>query len=382
MAEAQGPGGTVSVATWGLGAVSYTYDTWMRSVGVPVHTGYYIEDLRTLELGWWEERGCHAAFIQLEGQQGISEARVTEIPPGQTLPPVKMAVDETIYVLEGRGLTSVWGADPSRKKTVEWQKHSMLLVPRNQFHQHSNTQGERPVRLLHYNYLPLAMSIVPDPRFFFDNPYLDPTPPVGADHDLYSEAKAVARSDESGREGYLWFGNFFPDMQAWDKLDPNRKRGAGGRTVYIRFPGSEMSCHMSVFAPQLYKKAHRHGPGRVIVIPAGEGYSIMWEEGREKVIVPWHEASVFVPPNRWFHQHFNVGAAPARYLALHPLVQFHGYSDERVQDVSRDQIEYSDEEPWIRQKFEEELAKRGLTSSMPDTAYQLRDYQWAYSEKQ
>ena len=27
------------------------YDAWMRSTGVPVHKGYYVEDLRTLELG-------------------------------------------------------------------------------------------------------------------------------------------------------------------------------------------------------------------------------------------------------------------------------------------------------------------------------------------
>ena len=33
-----------------------------------------------------------------------------------------------------------------------------------------------------------------------------------------------------------------------------------------------------------------------LVIPAGEGFSYMWPEGREKVFIPWHEASVFVPP--------------------------------------------------------------------------------------
>src|SRR5207245_10727824 len=97
--------------------------------------------------------------------------------------------------------------------------------------------------------------------------------------------------------------------------------GAGGRSLYIQFPHSEVSAHMSVFAAQTYKKAHRHGPGRAIVIPAGEGYSVMWEEGKEKIVVPWHECSLFVPPNRWFHQHFNVGGSNARYLALHPPMQ-------------------------------------------------------------
>ncbi len=29
---------------------AYTYDRWMESVGIPIHRGYFIEDLRTVEL--------------------------------------------------------------------------------------------------------------------------------------------------------------------------------------------------------------------------------------------------------------------------------------------------------------------------------------------
>ena len=36
---------------------AYTYDRWMESVGIPIHRGFFIEDLRTVELGWWEESG-------------------------------------------------------------------------------------------------------------------------------------------------------------------------------------------------------------------------------------------------------------------------------------------------------------------------------------
>ena len=82
----------------------FTYDRWMKSKGIPIHRGYFIEDLRTIELEWWEERGCKSAFIQLLGQEGVSAARVTEIPPGKSLPPVKFALDEIVYVLAGRGL--------------------------------------------------------------------------------------------------------------------------------------------------------------------------------------------------------------------------------------------------------------------------------------
>jgi len=350
----------------------------MESIGIPIHKGYYIGDLRTLELGWWEERQCKAAFFQLMGQEGVSSARVTEIAPGKTLPPLKFALDELVYVAEGRGLTTVWLREGGPKKTFEWQSHSLFLLPHNHYHQLSNMQGDKPVRLLHYSYLPLAMSAIQDPSFFFHNPYETPDLVSGANGEFYSEAKLIQGQggDELLGLRAFWYGNFFPDMRAWDKLDANRKRGAGGKSVFIQFPDSELSAHMSVFAAQTYKKAHRHGPGRVIVIPAGEGYSVMWEEGKEKIVVPWHECSVFVPPNRWFHQHFNAGGQPARYLALHPPMQFHGHA-EKIEDRAKDQIEYPDEDRWIRQKFEAELAKRSLRSLMPDQAYTDRDYEWS-----
>jgi len=136
---------------------------------------------------------------------------------------------------------------------------------------------------------------------------------------------------------------------------------------------------MSVFPARTYKKAHRHGPGILIVIPSGQGFSVMWPEGEDKVFIPWHEGSVFVPPNRWFHQHFNLGEAPARYLALHAprhLVS----SSEKVEDLARDQIEYANEDPWIRETFERELAKHGMSSAIPAEAYSDAGYQWAYKE--
>jgi hypothetical protein len=62
---------------------------------------------------------------------------------------------------------------------------------------------------------------------------------------------------------------------------------------------------------------------------------------------------------------------------LHPLQQFAGHG-ETVEDRARDQIEYTQEEPWIRDKFEGELAQRGLTSQMPPEAYSIPGYEWDY----
>lgn len=355
------------------------WDRWAESIGIPIHRGHHVTDLRTVELGWWEERRCMAAFVQLTGQEGICEGRITEIGAGATLPPMTIAVDELVYVLSGHGATTVWsGGGP--KKVFEWGPRSLFVVPRFAERQFANLSGDASVRLLHYSYLPLAMCAVPEPEFFF-RPFDRPDVLYGTE--FYSKASKSAATAPAGDRTFrlraYWTGNFFPDMGAWDQVEANFGRGAGGTSVRINFPGSELTCHMSIFDPRTYKKAHRHGPGRVIVIPAGEGYSVMWEEGHEKVVVPWHEGSVLVPPNRWFHQHFNAGATPARYLALHPPHFFGGYA-ERIEDRARDQIEYPDEDPFVRETFAEQLAKRGLTSLMPERAYRDRSWEWMPGE--
>ena len=354
------------------GEGKFFYDRWIEKQGVPIHRGYFIEDLRTLEVGYWPQRECKAAFIQLMGMEGIAEARLTEVDPGATLPPLKFALDEVVYCLSGQGLATVW-TESTDKKLFEFGPRSLFLIPRGTYRQLGNARGTRPLRLLHNNYLPVAMSLEPDVDFFFNNHFSHPELLQPKGDELYSIAK---RAPGMGR-GATWYGNFFTDMAAWQQFVPHRQRGGGGHVVDISFPRSPMGGHMSVVPPGRYKKAHRHGPGRVIVIPAGEGYSIMWPEGKEKVIAPWHEGSMFTPPDRWFHQHFNVSVTPVRYLALAPLPQFSGTS-EKVEDRKRDMIDYPDEEPWIRQMFEEELTKRGLKNLMPDEVYRDRDYKWGY----
>ena len=127
----------------------FAYDEWIEALGLPVHRGFFVPDTRTVELGWWEERKCHAAFIQLAGQEGVSEARITEIAPGETLPPYKLAIDEVVYVLAGRGLTSVWSDEGGTRRTFE-PLPSTVTRPRSRSQsvtrrpQHSETRRPAP----------------------------------------------------------------------------------------------------------------------------------------------------------------------------------------------------------------------------------------------
>jgi hypothetical protein len=349
------------------------YEEWIATLGLPILRGYFLDDIRTCEVGWWEERQCSTAIVVMAGQEGTAEVRVSEIPPGKTTTPVKFALDELVYVAEGRGLTNVW-AEGHPMKTFEWQKHSLFMLPRGYTHSYSNTRGDQPARLLQYNALPRMMDGRPDPEFYFQSNVVDLNIAYGDDQ-AFSEAKVVRVSEEEQRGGAYWLGNFFPNMRSWESLVPNKGRGAGGQVVWIRFPHSRMWNHMSVFGTQTYKKAHRHGPGTLIVIPEGEGFSYMWPEGGEKIYIPWHEASVFVPPNGWFHQHFNVSDHDDRYLAFHAP----GRSNYTYEDPS-DQIEYWQEDPLMRQTFEKRLAEIGIKSIMPEECYTTPGYEWDYGD--
>ncbi|MEE8519317.1 MAG: cupin domain-containing protein [Dehalococcoidia bacterium] len=361
----------------------FTHDNWLEvqaDKGVPVYRDCYIDDLRTIELGHWDLRDCDAAFVKFTDMEGITEARVQEIPPGGSLKPFKLGVDELVYVLQGTGFASVYGEISDVRRDFEWSTRSAFVIPRNAWCELRNMEGDRPVRLLHFNYLPLGMTVVTDPEFFFNNRAVNGSMIDRADGEFFSEAKDIVKEFGSawGTVGAkVWRGNFWPDLLAWDKLTDMGNRGAGGSSVNMYVPGSEISAHMSVFPPLTYKKAHRHGPGRLIVIPGGEGFSVMWPEGGEKKLYPWHEGSALTPPNQWFHQHFNVGGMPARYFALHPPVQFIGKEEDEQGNAEGINIEYTEEDPWIRQVFEEELAKRGLTTGMPDAVYTDPDFRFS-----
>lgn len=78
---------------------------------------------------------------------------------------------------------------------------------------------------------------------------------------------------------------------------------------------------------------------------------------------------MIVPPNMWFHQHFNTGPAPSRYLAF----KYEGVAVRNSQGVPKswissriggDQIDYADETENVRSMFTEALSKHGLQADM------------------
>jgi hypothetical protein len=78
-----------------------------------------------------------------------------------------------------------------------------------------------------------------------------------------------------------------------------------------------------------------------------------------------------------YHQHFNTGPEPARYVACslgsrrYPFISLRRKSAEgkgatSVKDGGR-QIEYEDQDPRVHRKFLEALMETGVASAMGDT---------------
>ena len=160
------------------------------------------------------------------------------------------------------------------------------------------------------------------------------------------------------------------ELKRWDE------RGGGSSNIVFALADGTMHAHISEMPVGTYKKAHRHGADFHVFTVSGHGYSLYWHEGDPDFKrFDWKFGSVFTPTDMLFHQHFNTGGEPARYLAIafggmrYPTVAdkrktFEGM-DKSVKAGGR-QIDYEDEDPRIRQIFENELRRRGVRSGMAE----------------
>lgn len=339
------------------------YDEFLSQEGVPVYTGFAIEDVKTLEVGPWARKGGRGAYINLDGNGGTNDCYVVEIPGGGSLAPAHQMFEELIWVVEGSGATQVW-YDEKKKVSFEWNTGSLFSIPLNAWHQHHNGQGNKSARLLAVTTAPTVISLYHNLDFVFncDHKFTDR---FAGDEDYFNgQGKLHLRRVLST--------NFVPDTYT-QELYGWKERGAGGRNVMFELAHNTLAAHISEFPVGTYKKAHRHGPGAHVIILSGQGYSLLWPANGEIREAQWKPGSIVVPPNAWFHQHFNSGATPARYLALRWGSQRYisgafFAADAQLADVDVKQggaqIEYPDEEPVIHKTFEDYLAKAGATCRM------------------
>ena len=338
------------------------YLKWQTDSGVPVIRGMYVEDLSALELAPWPRKGGRGAIVSLDGTGGVNDMHVVEIAPGGSSDPEQHLYEEMVYIVSGRGATTIW-YDHGRKQSFEWGAGSLFAIPLNAWYQHFNGSGSEPVRYAAVTNLPIVLSIFHNLDFVFNNPFMFT--------DRFLDEKGYFSGEGLLHKNRIWETNFVPDVNT-TLLYSWKERGAGGSNIFFELAHNSMGAHISQFPVGTYKKAHRHGPGAHVIILDGVGYSLLWVEGQGWKRCDWKPGSVIVPPENWFHQHFNTGAQPARYMALRYIgrryLQPGAFRGEEGIDVSVQeggwQIEYSGEDQAIHELFESELAKSKAACQM------------------
>lgn len=342
------------------------YGEWARREGIPIATGFGV-DLRALELGPWARSGTSGALIHLDGRGDFVDVQVVEIPGGGSTEAHRHLYEEVVFVLDGVGSTEV--EIPGRgTHSFEWRAGSLFALPLNGTHRHHSGSGRAPARLATVTDLPLMLNVFRDEAFIFDNPGSFPR---RFGEERFFRGEGTMHPDRPGR--HLWETNLVPDLRTFP-LREWKERGAGGSNIFFALADGSMHAHVSEMPVGTYKKAHRHGPDFHIFPVAGEGYSLYWYEGDpDPARLDWRPGSVFAPADRQFHQHFNVSAEPARYLAVaFGSMRYPTVADKLATWMGMDvslraggrQIEYEDEDPRIRRTYESELAARGIAPRM------------------
>src|SRR6202521_4963761 len=123
------------------------YTRWVKSEGLEIQSAMYQPDLHTVELRPWARRGGRGVFLNHDASRTSNDAYVCEIPPGKELSPQRQLFEEMIYILDGRGSTSVWN-DAGAKLTFEWKAGAVFAIPLNAWHRHFNASGKEAVRFV------------------------------------------------------------------------------------------------------------------------------------------------------------------------------------------------------------------------------------------
>jgi mannose-6-phosphate isomerase-like protein (cupin superfamily) len=345
-----------------------SYLAWCDEQPVPVIDDFGM-DLSKLDVQPWDLYGMNGAICLLKGRDDFNSIFCFELPPGSKSRELHHLYEEIVYVIDGFGSTQIETPDGS-KHSFEWGRNSLFSVPLNARYQHFNGSGTEPARLATVHNFPFLINLFRNEEFIFntDRDFSERLGPNG-----YFQGDGQMIEIRPGR--HQWETNFVADITNFT-LKSWAERGKGSSSLRWVLSDSTMGCHTSQIVPGTYKKAHRHTCGTNVFTIDGEGYSILWYEGKEdeRVRIDWDHGVVVTPPEQMFHQHFNTGNTPSRYLAVqfgtvrYPMLaakvkKWTSGNDTSVKDGGN-QIEYADQTDDLHAIWLEEIDRKGVPSEI------------------
>ena len=147
--------------------------------------------------------GIGGAYLPA-GTGETNDAYICEIPPGKALEPQKHMFEELIYVVSGRGATTVWN-EGEPKHTFEWQEGSVFSPPLNSWHQNFNGNGSEPARYLAVTSAPCMINLIHNTDFIFNCHYVF--------SDRYDSQADYFSNPGTWYSGRTWKTNFVADVK-------------------------------------------------------------------------------------------------------------------------------------------------------------------------
>ena len=288
------------------------FEDWVAKEGLDLIRGTIVKNVYTQPLKPWKRTGGSGVMIQLDGTGDMDAAYICEIPSGGELQPEKHFYEDLIYVLKGRGSTSVW-YEGQRKNHFEWQEGSLFTLPLNAWFQHFNGSGSEPARFIAVTTAPIMMNIIRNEDYIFNNPAVFPERYNG-EEDYFSGKIKWETFTAWDKPLSLAFSNFIADINGIPFRESSR--GGGIRTMSWELGNGILGSHSTIFPSGTFTNIHRHGPGDHVLWLTGRGYSVLFPEGGEKQKEDWGPGSIIVPPAWWWHGHAVISDEPAQYIAL------------------------------------------------------------------
>jgi mannose-6-phosphate isomerase-like protein (cupin superfamily) len=315
------------------------YENWAAAEGVPIHTGTAL-DLHTVATRPWARFGVDGALCHLDGRCDFLTVFLMELAPSKWSEWQNHLYEELCYVVSGQGETEI-DLGGGQTRSIAWAPGKLLSVPMNARYRH-RAAGAAPARIATVNDLRYLLNLYRNERFLFETPLTFPERGEGEIADL--TAISVAASER-----------------------PHEL------TAVLGLSSGSIGADVVELEPGTYGRARRQMFGSLLIGLAGEGATVSFvDPHEERSRVTWKQGTLFAPVGLSFHQHFNVGAQPARFLrvelgtATYPILRprKRAYGDMSVYASGNAEIDYAQEPGDIRREWIEAIARSGVQSRM------------------
>jgi len=281
------------------------------------------------------DKNYGAAIAQIgEGRLVQMDTTVVEIPPGGKLAARKLLAEEVIYIISGKGSTTMWKAGPKPTKVkYEWAAGDVLSPSLNVWREHVNTSATEPARFLSMTSTPVTKNIfgtVPSSDDVFEERW---NKGVIQKFEKYPDGKwSTGQGDVSLHKedkGSMAAGHYLHDMinGKWPAFAQSRNGFNLRPTGDASSGGSSMAGNRlfewearEEMKPRGYDMYHRHPWEAVYLCIKGEMESRLTRvtdfatetQGQERVVT-WKEGDLIISESNEYHSH-HTKVAGSRFL--------------------------------------------------------------------